>query len=183
MVKVGIGIDFHRLTPGRKLVLGGVEVQFDLGLAGHSDADVLTHAVCDALLGAAGLGDLGRHFPDTDPRYKEISSLALLQRVHRMLQTNYHRVNNVDICVVAQQPRLAPYIPQMVSHLSAVLQVAEKRINIKATTPEGLGPLGRSEGIAAHAVATLVPANEPQDIVVGDQDHQAEEDDVPDVVD
>ncbi len=171
MIKVGIGIDFHRFAPDRRLVLGGVELAHDLGLAGHSDADALTHAICDALLGAAGLGDLGRHFPDTDPEYKDISSLTLLRRVREMLHQRNLRVNNIDACVIVQRPRLAPYISEMVARLAEVLQVGEEVINLKATTPEGLGPLGRGEGIAAQAVATLVAADQPEDIIVGDEDH------------
>ncbi len=183
MIKAGMGIDFHRLAAGRRLVLGGVEVQSDVGLVGHSDADVLTHAICDALLGAAALGDIGRHFPDSDPQYKDVSSLMLLQHVLGMLQRRNWQVNNVDACVIAQAPQLAPYIPEMVTRLSGILQVGEGAVNVKATTPEGLGPLGRAEGIAAQAVATLVAADEAEDIVVGDKDHQTQEDDVPDVVD
>jgi len=183
MIRAGIGIDFHRFALGRKLILGGVEIDHELGLAGHSDADALTHAICDALLGAAGLGDIGRWFPDTDPQYKDISSLVLLQRVRGMLQEQGWRVGNVDATIVAEEPHLAPYIPEMTAKLAGALQVHEEAINLKATRPEGLR--GWDEGIAAWAVATLTlaAAEELEDIVIGDEDHQAQEDDDPDVVD
>lgn len=182
MIRVGLGIDFHRFASGRRLILGGVEIPHQLGLAGHSDADALTHAVCDALLGAAGLGDIGQHFPDTDPRFKDISSLALLREVRGMVRARSYRVNNIDGCLIAQEPRLAPYLPAMADQLATALQISAGMINIKATTPEGLGAIGRGEGIAAYAVATLVAAHEPEDVVVGDEEHQAHEDDEPDVV-
>lgn len=182
MIRIGIGIDFHRFAPDRRLVLGGVELAYDLGLAGHSDADALTHAICDALLGAAGLGDIGHRFPDTDPEYKDISSLTLLRRVLRMLHQRNLRVNNIDACVIAQEPRLAPYIPEMIARLAEVLQVGQERINLKATTPEGLGPIGRGEGIAAWAVATLVAPDQLEDVVVGDQEQQGHQDDKSDIV-
>ncbi|MFQ6117000.1 MAG: 2-C-methyl-D-erythritol 2,4-cyclodiphosphate synthase [Candidatus Bipolaricaulia bacterium] len=161
MIRAGIGIDFHRFAPHRKLILGGVEIAYRLGLVGHSDADVLTHAICDALLGAAGLGDIGRWFPDSDPQWKDISSLILLRRVRGMLGERGWRVNNVDATIIAEEPRLAPYIPEMGARLAEVLGVDEDQINIKATTPEGLGPLGRGEGLAAWAVATLAAADQP----------------------
>lgn len=161
MIRTGIGVDFHRFAPGRKLILGGVEIDYRLGLAGHSDADVLAHAICDALLGAGGLGDIGGHFPDTDPQYKDISSLILLRRVRGMIEKRGWRVGNVDATVIAGEPHLAPYIPGMVGRLAEVLGVDEGRVNIKATTPEGLGPLGRGEGLVAFAVATLVAADQP----------------------
>lgn len=154
-MRIGIGVDYHRFAPGRKLVLGGVELDYELGLAGHSDADVLTHAICDALLGAAGLGDLGRHFPPDDPRYKDISSLVLLGEVHRMLRERGYRVINVDATVIAQEPRLKEAIPRMIAQLAQILQVEGEQINIKATTPEEMGPIGRKEGLAAWAVALL----------------------------
>jgi 2-C-methyl-D-erythritol 2,4-cyclodiphosphate synthase len=182
MIRVGLGIDFHRFAPGRRLILGGVEVAYELGLAGHSDADVLTHAICDALLGAAGLGDIGRHFPDSDPQYKDISSLILLRQVRQMARVRKYRVNNIDACIVAQEPRLAPYAPAMVGQLATVLQISEGMINVKATTPERLGAIGRGEGIAAYAVATLVAAQEFENVVVGDEEHQPHEDDEPDVM-
>jgi len=150
--------------------LGGVEIDYELGLAGHSDADALTHAVCDALLGAAGLGDIGRWFPDTDPQYKDISSLVLLQQVCGMLQERGWRVGNIDATIVAEEPRLAPYIPKMVGQLAEILGIDEGQINIKATTAEEMGSLGQGEGLAAFAVATLAAAEEPEDVVVGDKE-------------
>jgi len=154
-MRVGIGVDFHRFIPGRKLILGGVEIPFDRGLIGHSDADVLTHAICDALLGAAGLGDIGKHFPNTDERFKNISSLKLLEQVHLMLKAKGYRVHNLDAVIVAEAPKLAPYFAEMIGTLAEVLGISSDRINIKATTAEGMGALGRAEGIAAFAVAGL----------------------------
>ena len=155
MMRIGHGYDVHRLTEGRKLTLGGVEIPWTLGLLGHSDADVLTHAVMDALLGAAGLGDIGRHFPDTDPAYKDISSLLLLQRVRDTLYGAGWKLGNLDVTVIAQAPRLAGYLPQMREELARALETEPDRINIKATTEERLGFTGRGEGIAAHAVALI----------------------------
>lgn len=154
-LRVGFGYDVHALVEGRRLVLGGVEIPFEKGLAGHSDADVLTHALMDALLGAAGLGDIGRHFPDTDERYRDANSLVLLGAVAVMLQRERLRLANADITVIAQRPRLAGYVPAMRERLAAVLRVEPERINVKATTTEGLGFAGRGEGIAACAVAVL----------------------------
>lgn len=171
MIRVGLGIDFHRFAPGRRLILGGVEVPYERGLTGHSDADVLSHAICDALLGAAGLGDIGQHFPDTDPKFKGISSLLLLREVGEMVRARNHRINNIDATIVAQEPRLAPYLPAMADQLAAALQIDRGMINIKATTPEGLGALGRGEGMAAYAIATLLAAEEPEDVVVSDEEH------------
>lgn len=153
--RIGHGYDVHRLTEGRKLILGGVEVPFDRGLLGHSDADVLTHAVMDALLGAAGLGDIGRLFPDSDPAYGGISSLLLLDRVAERLGEEGYRVGNVDATVVAQQPKLSTYIPRMRQNLSKHLGVPQEQVNVKATTEEGLGFTGQGQGVAAHAVALL----------------------------
>ena len=155
-MRIGHGYDVHRLTEGRKLILGGVEVPYHQGLLGHSDADVLTHAVMDALLGAAGLWDIGHAFPDSDPAYEGISSLLLLARVMEMLSARKLAVGNVDATILAQRPKLAPYIPQMRSELATVLGVGEDRVNVKATTEEGLGFTGAGEGIAAHAVALLL---------------------------
>ena len=154
-MRIGHGYDVHRLTEGRALILGGVEIPHRLGLDGHSDADVLTHAVMDALLGAAALGDIGRHFPDTDPRYKGISSLKLLAHVRDLIAGKHYRLSNLDVTVLAQKPKLAPHIPQMQENLAAVLGVDRDRINVKATTEEGLGFTGRQEGIACHAVCLL----------------------------
>ena len=154
-MRIGHGYDVHKLTPERKLILGGVEIPCDKGLLGHSDADVLTHALMDALLGAAALGDIGKAFPDSDPSYAGISSLILLERVMVLLKEKGFGVGNVDVTVVAQRPKLAPYIPQMRATLSACLGISEDRVNVKATTEEGLGFTGAGEGIAAHAVCLL----------------------------
>jgi 2-C-methyl-D-erythritol 2,4-cyclodiphosphate synthase len=155
MARIGTGYDVHRLVAGRKLMIGGVDIPFEKGLSGHSDADVLLHAVCDALLGAAGLGDIGRHFPDTAPIYKDISSLMLLEEVRRLLTEAGFRVNNVDATIVAEKPKMAPYIPAMITNISEAIKVDRSVINVKATTTEGLGFAGRDEGIAAYAVALI----------------------------
>ena len=154
-MRIGHGYDVHRLTEGRRLILGGVDIPYERGLLGHSDADVVTHAVMDALIGAAGLWDIGHAFPDNDPAYKDISSLVLLKCVMEMLGERGLRVGNVDATIVAQQPKLAPYIPQMRSNLASVMGVDPGRVNVKATTEEHLGFTGSGEGIAAHAVALL----------------------------
>lgn len=154
--KIGIGYDIHRLVEGRKLMLGGVEIPHTKGLDGHSDADVLIHAVCDALLGALGLGDIGEHFPDTDPQYKDIASTVLLQKVVGLVQDRAYRVNNVDVIVQAEAPKLKEYKPQIKFHLAYALAVDEESVNIKATTMEGLGPIGHQEGIAAFASVLLI---------------------------
>jgi len=155
MTRIGHGFDAHRLVPNRPLILGGVTLPFTHGLLGHSDADVLIHAICDALLGAAGAGDLGRHFPDTDPSLAGISSLEILRRVSDLLVAGGWSVGNVDATVIAQAPRLAPHIPVMVDNLAACLKVESAAINVKATTTEGLGFTGEGLGIAAHAVALI----------------------------
>ena len=160
-MRIGHGYDVHRLTEGRRLILGGVEIPWEKGLLGHSDADVLTHAVMDALLGAAGLGDIGRHFPDHDPAYRGISSITLLRQVAALLRERQLAVGNVDATIVAQQPKLAPYLAGMRRNLAVCLGVAEDRINLKATTEEGLGFTGTGQGMAAHAVALL---KEPEDM-------------------
>lgn len=154
-MRIGHGYDVHRLVEGRALILGGVEIPYALGLDGHSDADVLTHAVMDALLGAAALGDIGRHFPDNDPQYEGISSLLLLSHVRDLIRAKGLRLGNLDVTVIAQRPKLASYIPQMEQNLAAVLGVGKERINVKATTEERLGFTGRGEGIACHAVCLL----------------------------
>ncbi len=154
-IRIGHGYDVHKLVEGRKLVLGGAEIPHTVGLLGHSDADVLTHALMDALLGAAALGDIGRHFPDTDGAYKDISSLVLLRRVREILEQNGYAFVNADVTVIVQAPKLAPYIPAMRENLAEVLHTTVERINIKATTEEHLGFTGRGEGIAAHAVVLL----------------------------
>ncbi len=156
MGRVGIGYDVHRLVPGRKLILGGVDIPFEKGLSGHSDADVLTHAVCDAILGALGLGDIGRHFPDTDSAYQGISSLKLLRSVSDLMLRNGYEIGNVDAVVIAQKPKLIGYIDDMRSHLSQMMNTIPERVNIKATTTEGLGFAGTGEGIAAQAIVNLV---------------------------
>lgn len=153
--RMGMGYDVHRLVSGRSLVLGGVEIPFPQGLAGHSDADVLSHAIGDALLGAATLGDLGRHFPDSDLRFKDISSLKLLAAICSMVHREGYQIANVDATLVAEQPKLAPYLGAMQTSLAEVLQVSPGQISVKATTTEGLGFAGRREGLAAYAVALL----------------------------
>jgi len=154
-MRVGQGYDVHPLVAGRELILGGVKIPHSKGLSGHSDADVLIHAICDACLGAAGLGDIGRHFPDSDPRFKGIDSRVLLRQVVRLLEQRDWRVGNVDSTIVAQAPRLAAHIPAMVHNLAADLEVPESSVNVKATTTEHLGFAGREEGIAAHAVVLI----------------------------
>lgn len=161
-IRVGQGYDVHRLVEGRKLILGGVEIPFERGLLGHSDADVLCHAVADALLGALALRDIGAHFPPSDVKFKNISSLVLLQRVAGLLREKSARVVNVDSTIIAERPKLGPYIPLMARNLARVLQIGSDRISIKATTTEGLGALGTEEGIAAQAVV-LVEEKERQD--------------------
>ena len=152
---VGIGYDIHRLVPGRRLVLGGVEIPYERGLDGHSDADVLIHALCDALLGALGKGDIGEHFPNTDNRYRNISSLILLEQVHAIVREEKYQINNIDVIIIAQEPQLQIYKAQMRSTIAHTLALEEKVVNIKATTPEGLGALGNKEGIAAW-VSTII---------------------------
>lgn len=155
MMRIGHGYDVHRLVEGRPLILGGVEIPHDRGLLGHSDADVLTHAVMDALLGAAGLWDIGHAFPDTDPAYRGISSLLLLEQVMEMLRSKGFSVGNIDATILAQKPKLVPYIPQMREHIARICGVEPGAVNVKATTEEGLGFTGSEQGIAAHAVALL----------------------------
>lgn len=155
-MRIGHGYDVHRLTEGRRLILGGVEVPYEKGLLGHSDADVLTHAVMDALLGAAGLGDIGRAFPDSDPAYEGVSSLVLLDRVMERLTQAGFSVGNVDATIAAQRPKLAPHIPGMREKLAAHMGVPQDRVNVKATTEEGLGFTGTGEGMSAHAVCLLL---------------------------
>lgn len=154
-LRIGHGYDVHRLTEGRALILGGVTIPYEKGLLGHSDADVLTHAVMDALLGAAALGDIGRHFPDTDPRYAGADSGVLLARVRELIEEKGYRVGNVDATVVAQRPKLMAYIPQMVTNIARILAVPEDAVNVKATTEEQLGFTGRGEGISSYAVAGI----------------------------
>jgi 2-C-methyl-D-erythritol 2,4-cyclodiphosphate synthase len=155
MMRIGTGYDVHRLAAGRRLVLGGVHIPNEVGLLGHSDADVLLHAICDALLGAAALGDIGRHFPDSDTKYKGISSLTLLEDVRALVEEAGFRVHNIDATIVAERPKMAPYIPAMIENIAASSKTDCSAINVKATTTEGLGFTGRGEGIAAYAVCTI----------------------------
>ena len=154
-MRIGHGYDVHRLVQGRDLILGGVKIPYELGLLGHSDADVLLHAVSDALLGAAGLGDIGKHFPDTDPQYKGADSLKLLQIVGEKIADVGYRISNIDVTMMAQKPKLRPYIPQMEENIATALQLDVSRVNVKATTEEGLGFTGSMEGMACHAVCLL----------------------------
>lgn len=154
-MRVGFGYDVHRLEEGRKLILGGVEIPYELGLLGHSDADVLVHAVMDALLGAAALGDIGKHFPDTEEQYRGISSMKLLTRVGELLVENGYLIENIDATVVAQRPKLRPYIDQMEENIASVLGIRKDQVNVKATTEEGLGFTGSGQGMAAQAVCSL----------------------------
>jgi len=155
MMRVGFGYDAHRLVPGRPLILGGVEIPYPLGLSGHSDADVLTHALGDALLGSVAAGDLGRHFPDSDPAYRGISSLILLERIMAVVHSRGFRAVNADVTVVLEKPRLAPHISQMIDNLAPILGLGAESVNIKATTTEKMGFAGREEGIAAYAVVLV----------------------------
>jgi len=154
-MRIGHGYDVHRLVTGRTLVLGGVEIPHETGLLGHSDADVLLHAICDAILGAIGAGDIGKHFPDTDPAYKGASSSILLRQVMDLAGEKGYKIGNIDATIVAQKPKLAPYIARMVENIAAATATEPDRINVKATTTEELGFAGRKEGIAAYAVALL----------------------------
>lgn len=154
-MRIGHGYDVHRLVAGRDLILGGMNIRYEKGLDGHSDADVLTHAVMDALLGAAALGDIGRHFPDSDPAYKGISSMELLKQVREKVRAEGYCVGNVDVTVIAQAPKLKDYIPQMEANLAVMLGISPRNINIKATTEEHLGFTGDGSGIACHAVCLL----------------------------
>ncbi len=154
-IRVGQGYDAHRLAEGRRLVLGGVEVPFDLGLMGHSDADVLSHAIVDAVLGGLALGDIGTHFPDSDPEHKDISSLMFLERAAEMVKEAGGQIVNVDATVLAQRPKLAPFVPEMRSHIAAALGMPVERVSVKATTTEEMGAVGRGEGMEAQAVAMI----------------------------
>jgi 2-C-methyl-D-erythritol 2,4-cyclodiphosphate synthase len=155
LIRAGIGYDLHRLEPGRKLILGGIELPFEKGSVGHSDGDVLSHAICDALLGAAVQGDIGSHFPDTDPHWKGLSSLLFLQEVRRNLDAEGMRIVHIDAIVVAERPRLGPHFPSMRDALAGALRIPREIINLKAKTHEGIGEIGRGEAIAAHAIASL----------------------------
>ena len=154
-MRIGMGYDVHKLTEGRKLILGGVEISYERGLLGHSDADVLIHAIMDSLLGAAALGDIGQHFPDTDSQYKDISSLKLLEHVGKLLEDKLYIIGNIDATIIAQKPKLSPYREQMRRNIAGALNISENQVSIKATTEEGLGFTGRGEGIAAQSIALL----------------------------
>ena len=156
-MRVGMGYDVHRLTENRKLILGGVEIPYEKGLLGHSDADVLLHAIMDALLGAAALGDIGKHFPDTDPAYEGISSIKLLEHVGELLEQNNYVIENIDATIIAQRPKMLPHIPQMRKNVAKALGIEESQVNIKATTEEGLGFTGSGEGISSQAICLLMP--------------------------
>jgi 2-C-methyl-D-erythritol 2,4-cyclodiphosphate synthase len=156
-MRVGLGYDIHRLVPGRKLVLGGVTIPFDKGLIGHSDADVLVHAVCDALLGAANLGDIGVHFPDTDPTFKGISSIKLLAKTHRMVKNNGFKIINIDSVIFIETPKISPFRDEMRKNIALAIEIDPDCINVKATTTEGLGIIGKGEGIGAMCVALIAP--------------------------
>lgn len=158
-MRIGLGCDVHAFGPGEGFFLGGVKIPFDKGLEGHSDADVLLHAICDALLGAAALGDIGTHFPDSDPGYKGIASLRFLEAVAKMVQAEGFAVINIDSTIMAQRPRLAGFIPQMVDKIAATLSLPAKQVSVKATTTEGLGFVGRGEGITCLALAALRPTS------------------------
>lgn len=166
-MRVGMGYDVHKLTEGRKLIMGGVEIPYEKGLLGHSDADVLLHAIMDALLGAAALGDIGKHFPDSDERYKGISSLSLLKQVGQLLEEHLYVIGNIDATIIAQAPKMLPYISNMRENIAKTLEIEEKQVNIKATTEEGLGFTGAKEGISAHAICLL---EEMKDFVVADSE-------------
>ena len=156
-MRIGMGYDVHKLTENRKLILGGVEIPYEKGLLGHSDADVVVHAIMDALLGAAALGDIGQHFPDTDPAYEGISSIKLLTHVGNLLEEHNYVIENIDATIIAQRPKLATYMPEMVKNVAGALGLEEDQVNIKATTEEGLGFTGSGEGISAQAVCLLTP--------------------------
>lgn len=154
-MRVGMGYDVHKLVEGRRLILGGVEIPYEKGLLGHSDADVLVHAIMDALLGAAALGDIGKHFPDTDPAYEGADSMRLLEEVRKLLDANNYVIGNVDATVIAQRPKLAPYIDAMRENIAARLQIDKNQVNVKATTEEGLGFTGQGQGISSQAICLL----------------------------
>ncbi|MBP9871288.1 MAG: 2-C-methyl-D-erythritol 2,4-cyclodiphosphate synthase [Nitrosomonas sp.] len=154
-IRIGQGFDVHQLVEGRQLIIGGVTIPYDKGLLGHSDADVLLHAICDALIGAAALEDIGKHFSDSDPRYKNIDSRVLLRNVHSLLESNEYKIINIDATIIAQAPKMAPHIPAMISNIAQDLNIHISNINIKAKTAERLGAIGRQEGIVAEAVCLI----------------------------
>ncbi|MFA6468972.1 MAG: 2-C-methyl-D-erythritol 2,4-cyclodiphosphate synthase [Bacteroidota bacterium] len=159
MNRIGFGFDVHKLAPGRKLILGGVEIPNEKGLLGHSDADVLLHAICDALLGAAALGDIGKHFPDTDAHYKGISSIELLRKVNELLKKHNFVIENIDSTVVLEAPKIAPFVSEMQKNISDALAIKQNQVSIKATTNEGMGFIGVGEGAVAYAVTIIVSEN------------------------
>ena len=156
-MRVGIGYDVHRLTENRDLMIGGVKIPYEKGLLGHSDADVLLHAIMDALLGAAAMGDIGKHFPDTDPEFEGASSMKLLEHVGKLLEEENYQIINIDATIIAQRPKMAPHIPQMAENVANVLKLEKNQVNIKATTEEGLGFTGTGEGISSQAICALMP--------------------------
>lgn len=166
-MRIGNGYDVHRLVEGRKLILGGVNIPYEKGLLGHSDADVLTHAIMDALLGAVAEGDIGRHFPDTDERYKDVDSLKLLMVVGKIIEDKLYVIENIDAVVMAEKPKLAPFIPEMVKNIATALGIEESQVNIKATTEEGLGFTGSGEGMKAQAVCLLKEMINEDDYMLG----------------
>ncbi len=172
-MRIGTGYDVHRLTEGRKLIIGGVEIPYEKGLLGHSDADVLLHAVMDALLGAAALGDIGKHFPDTEEAYRGADSLKLLEQVGKLLSENMFYVENIDATIIAQKPKMRPYIEQMRENIAGALGILMEQVNVKATTEEGLGFTGTGEGISAQAVCMLTS---PINLVAEDVTNQTEKD-------
>lgn len=159
-MRIGMGYDVHRLAPDRKLIMGGVEIPYEKGLLGHSDADVLLHAIMDALLGAAALGDIGKHFPDTDPAYKGISSMKLLEHVRELLEENRFLIENIDATIIAQAPKMRPYIDRMRTNIAEALRIEIEQVNVKATTEEGLGFTGSGEGISSQAICMLTTPRE-----------------------
>lgn len=154
-MRVGIGYDVHKLVEGRELILGGVTIPYEKGLLGHSDADVVVHAIMDALLGAAALGDIGKHFPDTDSKYRDISSIALLKQVGKLIEEKFYYIENIDATIIAQRPKLLPFIEEMTQNVAVALNLSENQVNIKATTEEGLGFTGNGEGISSQAICSL----------------------------
>ena len=167
--RIGHGYDVHRLVEGRDLILGGVNIPYEKGLLGHSDADVLLHAISDALLGAAALGDIGKHFPDTDPKYKGADSLKLLEHVGKLLEENLYIIENIDATIIAQRPKMAPHIPQMRENIARVLGVEVDQVNIKATTEEGLGFTGAGEGISSQAICAIEKITNFASVTVADE--------------
>lgn len=159
MYKIGFGFDAHRFSEGRKLILGGIEIPYRIGLAGHSDADVLTHAICDALLGAMGEGDIGTHFPDSDPRYKDMSSLSFLREIMETLNSEGYEIGNIDCTIVCESPRITPHVPAIKDSLARITGLSGKALSVKATTSDRMGFTGRGEGIAAYAVAIIKNAS------------------------